>query len=561
MKLAARMTLDNSGFTGPLSSANAGMGSFLRSATRLIAPLALVAAGILGVSSALGAVTRASSAAATLEDLETSFVTLLGSTEAAGERIEELSDFAASTPFQIEGIAQASRVLETLTRGALSTGDGLRMVGDLAAATGQPFQELSVHVGRLYDGLQSGRAVGESLARLQELGIITGETRGEIEALQKEGAKGDAVWSVAAASFERFSGEMERRSQTWNGLMSTFNDVVDEVFRAFGKPINESLKPFLREGIELAESLSETAKEWGAQAGRAIQITVAAFREGQAGELFGAALMVGATKGGNFLIGMMQSGVDVLGIGIAHVFSPEFFSGLWNGFQGVMSKLDAALLEVFQKPIIALQAGIEKAVQEAMQFVASIPGGSDLMGIDSNFQAESMDAIMARMIDDLSRNGSSLFGVSADELNQRGDALLAQSGQQFSAAFAGMDAAIGDVLNDFQSSDLFDESGASERLNGLISQLQNAIPAAIETAAAGVAQAGGGAVASGLQGGGGFRPEADALSRVGLFIGQGGGPAADHARRTADNTANLVAEFKALSVNLLGTRREIPAWA
>ncbi|WP_309400583.1 hypothetical protein [Cerasicoccus maritimus] len=211
MNLFATMTLDADRFNGPMGRSVLGLNSLMGGLRGIIAPLAAVTAGIVGAAGAVGLLQKSSSEAAGIEDLQTSFVTLLGSVGDARDRISELEQFAASTPFQIQGIAAASRTLETLTRGSLSTGDGLRMVGDLAAATNQPFQDLAVHVGRLYDGLQSGRAVGESLSRLQELGIISGDVRGEIEVLQKEGAKGDEVWGVAAAAFGRFAGEIADR--------------------------------------------------------------------------------------------------------------------------------------------------------------------------------------------------------------------------------------------------------------------------------------------------------------------------------------------------------------
>ena len=83
-----------------------------------------------------------------METMETNFITLLGSAEAAKARMQELADFAQSTPFDVPGVAQASRTLETLTRGALSTGAGLTLVGDVASGTGVPFEDLAVTVAR-----------------------------------------------------------------------------------------------------------------------------------------------------------------------------------------------------------------------------------------------------------------------------------------------------------------------------------------------------------------------------------------------------------------------------
>ena len=120
-----------------------------------------VGGGLGGLGAGIALTMKSVSSAANIEGLETSFAPLLGGADKAQARIKELAQFAADTPFEMPEVAKASRVLEVLTKGALSTGQGLRMVGDVAATTQQPFEELALHIGRLYDGLQSGRPVGE----------------------------------------------------------------------------------------------------------------------------------------------------------------------------------------------------------------------------------------------------------------------------------------------------------------------------------------------------------------------------------------------------------------
>ena len=71
------------------------------------------------------------SASKEMENLETQFKAILGTRENAQKRMRELSKFASETPFKLTEVAKASRVLETLTKGALSTGEGLRLVGDV----------------------------------------------------------------------------------------------------------------------------------------------------------------------------------------------------------------------------------------------------------------------------------------------------------------------------------------------------------------------------------------------------------------------------------------------
>lgn len=227
---------------GNVTSGLISMGTSLGPALAPLAAAGVAAAVFAGGLALIGAgVSRASQ----MQDFETSFTTLLGSVDAAEARISELSDFAAKTPFELPDVIKASRTLETLTKGVLSTGEGLRMVGDAAAITGQPISELSTWFGRLYDGIQSGRPVGEALMRLQELGLVSGDVRTKIEQMQKSGAKGGDVWQVAAAQFGKYSGEMERRSKTFSGQMSNLKDEIGRLMTEFGKPIMEALTPLL----------------------------------------------------------------------------------------------------------------------------------------------------------------------------------------------------------------------------------------------------------------------------------------------------------------------------
>jgi len=165
-----------------------------------------------------------------VEDLSVQFEVLLGSAEKAKKRMEELALFAQTTPFQLAEVAKASRLLEVLTAGALSTGDALRTVGDAAAASGGSFEELAMWVGRAYAGLQANRPVGEAMARLTELGIVSAEVRGKIEALQQAG-KGKEAWTVLEQTLERSKGGMEKLSKTVTGLTSTIKDQLQAVIR------------------------------------------------------------------------------------------------------------------------------------------------------------------------------------------------------------------------------------------------------------------------------------------------------------------------------------------
>lgn len=219
-----KVSLDDQ-FSSKLKS---GIGSVL-------GPMAALTAAAGGIAVAMGAV--GFSMASSMENIEQQFTPLLGGAEQAKQRLDELSKFAANTPFQLTQVAKASKTLETLTKGTLSTGEGLVMVGDAAAVAGVGFDELAVHVGRAYSNLNSNRAAGESISRMQELGLVSGETRNKIESLQKAG-KGTEAWKLLQDELKKTSGAMEGLSSTFTGRLSTLKDNVSltlaDVVKKFG---------------------------------------------------------------------------------------------------------------------------------------------------------------------------------------------------------------------------------------------------------------------------------------------------------------------------------------
>lgn len=216
------------------------------------------------------------------ENFEAEFKILLGSAEAAKARLEELAEFGRTTPFELPEVVRASKTLETFTKGALSTGEGLRLVGDVASGTGVRIDELAMWFGRLYDGLQSGRPVGEAMMRLQELGAISGETRSEIEAMQEAGVDGSVVWERFAADMGRFSGTMEEKSRTMGGAISNISDGIGALKRNLMQGIFDAVKPGVMEFAELLgnKKIQQGAKEIGEALGTGLATAVGFLAQG-----------------------------------------------------------------------------------------------------------------------------------------------------------------------------------------------------------------------------------------------------------------------------------------
>ena len=237
---------------------NKGFDAFGKSMIGIGAALSI---GITAPTVALAA--GAVKAGANIEKLTIAFQPLLGSAQAATKRMGELQQFANYTPFALPEVAKASRMLEVMTKGALATGDALRMVGDVASGVGLGFDEVAMWVGRLYDGLKSGRPVGEATMRLQEMGAMSGDTRNKLEQMSASGAKFSEVWAVATQAFGRFAGGMELQSNSVEGKISTLGDSAQTALAALGRSFEDATKTVLDFATAVTDKLGALAELFG----------------------------------------------------------------------------------------------------------------------------------------------------------------------------------------------------------------------------------------------------------------------------------------------------------
>ena len=82
--------------------------------------------------------------------------------------VKKLSDFSASTPFQIEGIATAARQLIATGTGLNEVSDTLGFLGDIAAASGSEIEDIAAIFSKVK---AKGKVELESLNQLAERGI------------------------------------------------------------------------------------------------------------------------------------------------------------------------------------------------------------------------------------------------------------------------------------------------------------------------------------------------------------------------------------------------------
>ncbi|WP_119790215.1 hypothetical protein [Paenibacillus thiaminolyticus] len=231
---------------------------------------------LLGVGGGLAGVTTVGLNMVMEEQgIRSQFKVLLGSEDAAQKRVDELTAFAGQTPYKREEIYEASRILQVFTGNALSTGNELKRIGDIAAGTKQPFGDVALWMGRLYDAMKSGRPVGEMTSRLQEMGAINGEARAGIEALAESGMDISKTWPIVTQAFDKFDGMMEEMSgNLQNLLLGTKSFVTQNVFKRWGMGIESVLGPALKkfrqwrsENKETIAILGQSVEDFGKKIG------------------------------------------------------------------------------------------------------------------------------------------------------------------------------------------------------------------------------------------------------------------------------------------------------
>jgi len=558
MNLAATLGLNTAAFTSGLGSAGGALGAFRGMLGGLLGPVAAITGGLASVAGAAAFLKSSIGAAANMENLEGSFTTLLGGAAAAKTRMKDLADFAASTPFELNGIAQASKLLQAFTGNALSTGDGLRLVGDAAAAVGQPLEAVSMWFGRLYAGLKDGQPLGEPIQNLTQLGLISGDARKQLLALQGQSLDNARVMEVLNQAFGSNSGAMARLAATYDGKVSTMKDGWTELQVALGTPIKDALKPFIDSATAALKEWLPAAKAVGEQLAAGLTVFRQAWEGGDLMGLIGDVLSLAFGKAVNFFM----QGLNGIATGLGTLFdtlptylaaafqvytSADYWLSIGQLVLGAFQSIGGELLNLFMKPITAMQAGVDTIVQNLAEGLGKIPGIGKKLGLD-DFKAQSFSQNLA----DREKNGFFLKDAANESANA-GARNIVEAGTKLAeitkeARGAAVDVAKGfvdgfqkgfanggGVLQEFTSSA---EARLAERLRKAreantegqkTKELPGGGPA---SAAATTAKTG--------------EIYADRLAKIGGFIGGAGGPAVEFARRTATATERLVTDIRQL---------------
>jgi hypothetical protein len=193
-----------------------------------IAQMAKRAAAVIATTLVAG-VTALVKAGADMEKLEVGFRSITGGAREAAKMVSQLNEFAASTPFQLENISRAARQLLAVGVAESDLTKELRMLGDIAAASGNQIEDIAAIFAKVQ---AKGKVELENLNQLAERGIpifdklreVTGDANMEFGA----GAVSVQEFNDALKGMVEQGGfakdSMEQLSRTTHGLATTLMD-------------------------------------------------------------------------------------------------------------------------------------------------------------------------------------------------------------------------------------------------------------------------------------------------------------------------------------------------
>jgi tape measure domain-containing protein len=300
------------------------------------------------------------------EQAQISFETMLGSAEAAQSFLADMKKFAAQTPFEFPELQQAASSLISVGVDASKVLPIMKNLGDVTSGMGTGSEGVQRATVALQQMSAAGRITGEDLNQLRDAGVpvfdllaaATGKSKEELAGMAQSGKLGKQELDQLMAALEsgkgleRFTGLMDKQSQSLTGIISTLKDTLGQGLADAVAPALPAIKDALG---GLSGVLGETMKTTGPLLGQVVTTIAQALST-----LLPIVSPILDTLGGLFatviaaLIPIVQEMTPYL-VEFAHVIGFELTEGLAIVLPA-LGELIKALLPLL--PLIAELAGV-----------------------------------------------------------------------------------------------------------------------------------------------------------------------------------------------------------
>ena len=295
------------------------------------------------------------------QQLEVAFTTMLGSSEKANVLMAQLTETAAKTPFDLQGVANGARQLLAYGTSAEDVNETLIRLGNIAAGLSQPLRDLvylygtTMTQGRLYTqdlNQFTGRGIPMIKELAKEFGVAESEIKGMVEAGMIGFPEVQKVIQNLTNEGGMFFNLMQEQSKTITGQISNIGDSFSMMLNDIGKAnegiINDALSSvsYLIENYEkVGKILIELVGTYGAY--RTALITISAIENLRYQATL--AHMAGLTKM-QAIITVLKTKTDALNVAMAK-----------NPYVAVAAAVAALGLGIYK--LVTYQTEAEKALE------------------------------------------------------------------------------------------------------------------------------------------------------------------------------------------------------
>jgi len=185
------------------------------------------------------------------QKMEAVLTTALGSNSAAKAAMDQIVDFASTTPFQVDELTDS--FVKLANRGFVPTMEQMRQMGDLASSVGKSFDQLTEAILDAQTG---------EFERLKEFGVKA-SAQGDVvqftfKGITTEVAKSDKAiqeYILSLGQLEGVSGSMEAIAATTGGAISNLEDNITQLFKNIGDSSSGFINWFVKDLNNVISSL------------------------------------------------------------------------------------------------------------------------------------------------------------------------------------------------------------------------------------------------------------------------------------------------------------------
>jgi hypothetical protein len=185
------------------------------------------------------------------QKMEAVLTTSLGSNSAAKAAMDQIVNFASSTPFQVNELTDS--FVKLANRGFIPTMDQMRQMGDVASSVGKSFDQLTEAILDAQTG---------EFERLKEFGVKA-SAQGDVvqftfKGITTEVAKSDKAiqeYILSLGNLQGVAGSMEAISKTTGGMISNLEDNITQLFKNIGDSSSGFINWFVKDLNNVISSL------------------------------------------------------------------------------------------------------------------------------------------------------------------------------------------------------------------------------------------------------------------------------------------------------------------